>query len=333
MTNALPSLPENRAVGEDAVMRFFPLIIVAGFLFSLTPTSAWAQEIHCQPCGHSFGKVDVGSSSSYSIQISNTGNSLLHITSKSLQGSAFSLGSFPVPMKIQPGASVELPVTFTPTGKGYTDGTVTLASNAPNSPLSIHVAGTGVFAENVELQVSPATLSFGNVTVGSSSTLQAKLTATNAAVTLSSDQSTSSEFAILGLTLPTTIQAGQSLQVTIQFTPNASGKASAKAGFISNALNSPTVEQLTGTGVAQAAHNVYLSWEPGGGSPVGYNVYRGSAQGGPFSEINTALDSTTNYTDYTVVSGSTYYYVTTEVNAQGEESAYSNEVKAAIPTQ
>ncbi|MGB6384858.1 MAG: choice-of-anchor D domain-containing protein [Terriglobales bacterium] len=312
-------------------MRFFPLILVAGFLFWLTPASAWAQELHCLPCGHSFGKVDVGSSSSYSIELKNAGTKVLRITSKSIQASAFSFGSFPVPMTIQPGASAELPVVFTPTAKGYADGTITLASNAPNSPLKMHVGGSGIYAENAELGVSPATLSFGNVTVGSSSTLQAKLTATNAAVTLSSDQSTSSEFAILGLTLPTTIQAGQSLQFTIQFTPNASGKASAKAGFISNALNSPTVEQLTGTGVAQAAHNVYLSWESGGGSPVGYNVYRGTAQAGPFSEINTALDSTTNYTDYTVASGTTYYYVTTEVNGQGQESAYSNEVQAVIP--
>jgi fibronectin type 3 domain-containing protein len=62
-------------------------------------------------------------------------------------------------------------------------------------------------------------------------------------------------------------------------------------------------------------------------------VYRGTAQAGPFSEINTALDSTTNYTDYTVAAGTTYYYVTTEVNAQGEESAYSNEVQAVIPAQ
>jgi hypothetical protein len=333
VTNALPSLPENHAVSEDAVMRFFPVIIVAGLFFWLAPTYVWAQDLRCDPCSHSFGKVDVGSSSSYSLELKNAGTKALRITSKSIQASAFSFGSFPVPMTIQPGANAELPIVFTPTGKGYADATITIASNTPNSPLEMHVGGIGIYAENAELGVSPVTLNFGNVTVGSSATLQAKLSATNAAVTLSSDQSTSSEFAILGLTLPTTIQAGQSVQFTIQFTPNASGKASAKAGFISNALNSPTVEQLTGTGVAQAAQSVYLSWEPGGGGPVGYNVYRGTAQGGPFSEINTALDSTTNYTDYTVASGATYYYVTTAVNGQGQESTYSNVTEAVIPTQ
>jgi hypothetical protein len=195
----------------------------------------------------------------------------------------------------------------------------------------MYVSGTGVANAKPQLGVSPATLNFGDVTVGSNASLQATLTASNAAVTISSDQSTSSEFAILGLQLPATIQAGKNLAVTIQFTPNASGKASGKAGFVSNAENSPTVEQLTGTGVAPGSHNVYLTWDPGDANAVGYNVYRSTAQSGPFSEINTALDSSTNYTDYTVVSGDTYYYVVTEVNAEGEESAYSNEVQAVIP--
>ena len=96
-------------------------------------------------------------------------------------------------------------------------------------------------------------------------------------------------------------------------------------------MNSPTVEGLTGVGVAEGSHSVYLSWNAGDGNAVGYNLYRGTAQAGPFEMINTALDASTNYTDYTVVSGSTYYYVSTEVNVQGQESAYSNVAQAVIP--
>jgi hypothetical protein len=310
-------------------MRFFPLIIVAALLLWLAPAPVWAQQLYCNPCSHAFGNVQIGNSSSYSIQLTNTGNKTLNILSKSKQGLAFSFGHFPLPVKIQPGASVQLPVIFTPTAKGWTDGSLTLVSNALNSPFCIHVAGTGVVGP--ELGVTPATLNFGNVTLGSSAKLQATLTASNYAVTISSDQSTSSEFALLGLILPVTISAGQSVHVTVKFTPNASGTASGKAGFISNAVNPPTVEQLTGTGVAQGSHYVYLSWNPGDGNAVGYNVYRGTANGGPYLEINTALDASTNYTDFTVVSGATYYYVVTEVNAQGQESGYSNVEKAVIP--
>jgi hypothetical protein len=234
-------------------------------------------------------------------------------------------------VRIKPGASIPLPVIFTPTAKGHAQGTFTLASNDPNSPLNIQVNGTGVAKANPLLSVSPATLNFGNVTVGSSASLQATLTASNAAVTVTSDQSTNSEFAILGLSLPVTIQSGQSIPVTIQFTPGASGTASGKEEFTSNAANSPTVERVTGTGVAPQPHSVYLSWDPGDGNAVGYNVYRGTVDGGPYGRINTGLDIATNYTDYTVVSGTTYYYVATEMNAQGEESGYSNVGQAVIP--
>lgn len=293
---------------------------------------AWAQEIHCSPCAHGFGKVDVGNSASFSVELSNIGHKTLTISAKSENSKAFSLGTFPIPMKLAPGASALLPIIFKPTTRGYEDAVVTITSNDPNSPLHMNVHGTGLYPADTTLNISPTSLNFGNVNVGANSSLQATLTASNGSVTISSDQSTSSEFAILGLTLPVTLTAGQSIPVTIQFTPNASGKATAKAGFTSNAVNSPTVEQLTGTGVAQQSHYVSLSWDPGDGSAVGYNIYRGTVQGGPYQEINTALDASTNYTDYTVVSGATYYYVATEVNAQGQESGYSNIGMAQIPT-
>jgi hypothetical protein len=314
-------------------MRAFPLVALALLFSWLAPASARAQQLHCKPCNHAFGKVEVGDSVSYSIQLSNTGTKMLKITSKSEQGSEFSFGNFPVPVKLKAGASIELPINFTPTAKGFTQGIITLVSNDPNSPLDIDVRGTGLDAASPELAVTPATLSFGTVTVGSSASLQATLTASDAAVTISSDRSNSSEFAILGLDLPVTIPAGQSLQVTIQFTPATSGKVEAKAGFISNAANTPTVEQMTGTAVAQSSNYVYLSWNAAGDNPAGYNVFRGTVQGGPYQQINTALDASTNYTDNTVVGGTTYYYVTTEVNAQGQESGYSNVAEAAVPNQ
>ncbi len=323
--------PIAERFAKIAAVRFFPLIVVTGLLCVLAPQPARAQGLHCKPCWHKFGQVQVGDSSSYSIQLTNTGKQTIRIMSKSEAGGSFSFGKFQLPLNVGPGTSVEVPIIFAPTARGYSRGILTLNFNAPNSPLKLYVSGAGVANAEPQLAVSPTTLRFGNVNVGSSESMQATLTASNAAVTISSDQSTSSEFAILGLALPVTIQAGQSLAVTIQFTPNASGTANAKAGFVSNAENSPTVEQLTGTGVAQGSHSVYLSWEPGDGNAVGYNIFRGTAPGGPFEQINGALDASTNYTDDTVVSGDTYYYVATEVNAQGQESAYSNVAQAIIP--
>jgi HYDIN/CFA65/VesB family protein len=309
-------------------MRFFPLLALVLSLSSLTTARVWAQHLQCEPCSHAFGRVEVGGSSSFSILLTNTGTKYLRILTKSKQGSEFRFGYFPLPLTLRPGATAHLPIVFKPTAVGRVTGTFTLVSTALNRSLSISVAGTG----SPGLTVSPSKLNFGNVTVGQSATLSTTLAASNGNVTISSDEVTSSEFSIHGLTLPVTIMSGHSIQAKIRFTPGQSGTGSAKAEYFSNAVVSPTGEQLTGTGVAPAAHSVGLTWQETDPSIVGYDIYRGKTHGGPYQRINTALEASTNYTDYTVVAGTTYYYVTTAVDGAGQQSAYSNETKAVIPS-
>ena len=101
--------------------------------------------------------------------------------------------------------------------------------------------------------------------------------------------------------------------------------------FASNATNSPTTETLTGNGTQQSQHTVALAWDASTSQVVGYNVYRGIASGGPYTKLTTSVDASTSYTDSSVQSGQTYYYVTTAVNSSNVESAYSNQATAAIP--
>jgi hypothetical protein len=310
-------------------MRAFPLVVIAALLCWLAPASAWAQ-LDCHPCSHSFGRVQIGTSSSFSIQLTNRGTRAVRVTSKSIQTPSFSLSDFSLPVTILPGATVQLDVLFTPTAQGYAGSNITLANSSPNSLLNLHFGGNGLYPDDVELAMTPPKLVFGNVTVGSSTTLPATLTALNGTITISSDQSNSSEFAILGLNLPVTIPAGQSIPVKIQFTPNQSGTASGKVGLMSTAQNSPTIEPLTGAGVAQNSYSVGLSWNASSGV-VGYNIFRGGAKAGPFQQLNTAIDASTDYTDNAVAAGATYFYVTTAVNGQGQQSSYSTPVEVVIP--
>jgi hypothetical protein len=63
----------------------------------------------------------------------------------------------------------------------------------------------------------------------------------------------------------------------------------------------------------------------------GYNVYRATTSGGYGSTpLNSSPVSGTTYADGTVVSGQTYFYVATAVDA-GTQSVDSNEVQAVIP--
>src|SRR5207302_180002 len=55
-------------------------------------------------------------------------------------------------------------VQFAPTATGSASGSVSLVSDAPNSPSTIALSGTGV---QPQLSVTPPSVSFGNVLVGS----------------------------------------------------------------------------------------------------------------------------------------------------------------------
>jgi hypothetical protein len=81
----------------------------------------------------------------------------------------------------------------------------------------------------------------------------------------------------------------------------------------------------------QVQHSVQLDWDASATTVAGNNIYRGSTSGGPYSKINPALITLLHYTDSTVGSGNTYYYVSTSVDSSGKESAYSDQVTAVIP--
>ena len=79
-------------------------------------------------------------------------------------------------------------------------------------------------------------------------------------------------------------------------------------------------------------HLVSIAWGPSSSSGVAYyNVYRGTMSGGPYSLLGTNITAT-SYSDSTVQSGATYFYVTTAVDTSRVESIHSNEFVAVIPS-
>jgi fibronectin type 3 domain-containing protein len=78
---------------------------------------------------------------------------------------------------------------------------------------------------------------------------------------------------------------------------------------------------------------VDLAWTASTSSGVtGYDIYRGTASGGPYTQINSSSVAGTTYTDSTVAAGQAYYYVATAVNSSGTQSGYSNQASATVPS-
>jgi hypothetical protein len=186
--------------------------------------------------------------------------------------------------------------------------------------------GTGLSA--AALVVSPSSLNFGNVAVSKTKTMTGTLTAANSDVTVSSAEWNGEGYAVSSITFPLTITAGQSVSFEVAFTPPSTGNFAGNVSFLSNASNSPSTQALTGGGVP---HTVDLSWDPSTSLVTGYNVYRGTHSGGPYSKINSSILDGTSFTDDSVELGATYFYVAKSVDGNSHESSPSNEAKVVIP--
>ena len=281
------------------------------------------------PTSVSFSNVTVGVTNSQTVTISNPGTASLTVSQASLVGSGFSYSGLALPLTIAPGASSLFTVGFKPTSATTFSATLTLSSNAPTSSRNILLSGTST-SPILTLSASPTSLTFPTTTTGTTSASQTvTLTNTgNSAVSIS-QVTGSTNFSVSGITLPISLSAGQSAAFNVFFAPTTTGTLSGTVTVTSSASNSPTTIKLSGFGAISTVPSVILSWTPSASTYTGFDIYRGTTSGGPYTMINSSL--VPSFKDTTVTSGQTYYYVVTEIGTSGNQSPYSNQVTAVIP--
>lgn len=184
------------------------------------------------------------------------------------------------------------------------------------------------------LNVSPQALAFGAVSVGASSSLTIALqNPSTVAVNVSQLNISGTGFAISGASAPLVVSPGQTFAFNVTFTPQAAGTVSGALQVVSNAANSPQSAALSGTGVIPSVqHFVDLQWNASTSAVTGYNVYRGTQTGGPYTKVNSSIITGLAFTDGTVASGQTYFYVVTAVASDGTESDFSNQFQIVVPS-
>ncbi|HEV3483025.1 MAG TPA: choice-of-anchor D domain-containing protein [Candidatus Acidoferrales bacterium] len=111
----------------------------------MTGTGSGAQaSLGLSPSSLNFSTVAEGSSKTLSSTLTNTGNSDINISSVKVSGAGFSAGGVSGGTILMPGQSTALMVTFSPSSVGSTTGaSVTIASNAANSPAIVSLGGAG----------------------------------------------------------------------------------------------------------------------------------------------------------------------------------------------
>ncbi|HZD92616.1 MAG TPA: choice-of-anchor D domain-containing protein, partial [Candidatus Sulfotelmatobacter sp.] len=208
-----------------------------------------------------------------------------------------------------------------PSGAAYDIGAYEFSSSTPPPPPP----------QQGTLTVSPQSLAFGSVLIGSSANQTVTLSnASSASITISQIATTGAAFSKSGPAIPLTFAPGQTASVTVTFAPTTAGSASGTLQISSNATNPSAVVSLSGTG-STIQHSVDVAWDAATPSPSGYNVYRARQSGGPYTRLNTVPVTILIFTDSTVSAGTTYFYIVTSVAPDGTESGFSNQATAVVP--
>jgi hypothetical protein len=306
----------------------------------LAGTGEATNSISVSPAALDFSKVPVGQSVSEKLQVTNTGSDPLQVTSLSASNPAFVIAGPSVPRTILPGLSLEYSVEFVPTAPGAASATLSIGS-ATASAATVKCVGVGE-GTHANLQITPASISFGSEKLQTATTKNVTLQNTgDANMTVSGITLVGAGFGYSDLSPGFSLSPNQKVTFQIWFKPQTKGSASASVSFLSANLASPATMNLSGDGVTStppppppppaANHSVHLAWDSSPSHIAGYKVYRGDISGGPYATISSSTIDSPAYDDSTVASGSSYYYVVTAVNRSGDESPYSNESIAIIP--
>jgi hypothetical protein len=301
-----------------------------GGVTSVSVSGTVAQSsLNLSPANINFGNAVTGVANSQTVQIANPGTVPVTITAANISGAGFSTSGLTLPVTLSAGKTATFNVQFNPKSAGASSGGLTLVSDASNSPSSIVLSGAGV-APGLSLTVNPLNVNFGNVSVGSTASRIVTLTNTgNSNVMISRAALTGANLSLSGGSA-VTLSPSQSITLTVQYSPTTAASTAGTLAIVSNANGAPSSIPISGNGVTQAQHTVLLSWNAST-SATGYNVYRSATSGSGYARVNSSLDGSLSYTDASVQTGQSYFYVTTAVDASGQESAYSSEVSAVIP--
>ena len=136
------------------------------------------------------------------------------------------------------------------------------------------------------LSATPSSLGFGSQVLNTPTTQTTKITNTGSvAVAITQDTIAGAGFSA-GITTPINLNPAQSVNVPVVFNPAAAGTVNGNLVLMSNGATVLSVP-LVGTGLAPLAHSVDIAWDASSSAALqGYNVYRSTVSGGPYSKIS-----------------------------------------------
>jgi len=221
-------------------------------IVSVSGTGAPAPEIEVLPASLSFDIVTVSEFSQKTFTIKNTGTAVLNISGITAPD-GFTVDKS-TPFTVSENDSQVVTVTFSPTDAKSYSGNITINSDDPDEPqVIVSVSGTGVPAPAPEIEVLPASLSFGSVTVYASSQKTFTIKNTGTAVLNVTSITATDGFTVFPST-DFTVPENDNRIVTVTFSPTAVKSYSGNITINSDDPDEPQVTvSVSGTGASSTS--------------------------------------------------------------------------------
>ena len=260
--NALATVPDMAGIGDPGGvygpngLTASDIADIADWIFFAPTCPSGSPSVSASPNPVAFGSVNVGSSSSpQTVTVSNTGGAAATSLVIGTAPAGFSRTTT-CTATLNAGASCTISVTFSPTAAQSYNGNITVTGTGAN--VSVALSGSGSAASAPNVGASPGSLSFGSVTVGSTSGSQT--------VTVSNTGTASATGMAIGAapagfarttTCAATLAAGASCTISVTFSPTAAQAYGGNIAITGTGVNVSVA--LSGTGSATAAPNVNSS--------------------------------------------------------------------------
>jgi hypothetical protein len=194
----------------------------------------------------------------------------------------------------------------------------TVVITNPQGSVTSSVATLHVTDSPGELNAGNTALDFGTVYSSATASLAVTLTNTgNSNVDISNVGISGAGFGASGIPSGLIIAPGESSTLNVTFSPASAGTFTGSITIASDAGNSPLTIPTFGVGAATSTHAAQLSWNASTSVVSGYNVYRGTASGGPYTQLNPAPVGSTLFADIAnTVSGSAQTLFTSQAPEQ-----------------
>ncbi len=221
-------------------------------LYKVSLTGPGTPEITISVDNHNYGAVTINTSETWQMLVQNTGNASLEITDILFpSGSPFS-SSFSTPHSIDPGSSVSIPLTFSPTITGHFEAIVDIESTDPITPVTeVFLMGDGVNS-GPSLYVPENVHDYGNIRVNAFTRWFLEVENIGDAPLIISDIVSNDEVFIVdeSVNFPITIQTLDSILVGIWFNPQTDASYGGKLSIESNDQNNnPYYVNISGDGL------------------------------------------------------------------------------------